>query len=217
MNKKSFIFIILLFVLTIPSISQTTKYYKFIKKVENNIPTTNVEGGQYVTFLGDICYESNNKGIGVGHGTLKKSRNHSTSAFLVYIGSSYWGTSTTFRFNSDKSILNVVLGNGDIYLYKQNNPPLNVTTCSLIRQKSSNHNPEHTPIMTDVPIQEDNERQATTSGHYEEYFEKCIECNGQGFIATKTYMGGGEVSDVKRRCAFCHGIGQIRKSKYVVD
>lgn len=207
-----------MFEFTIPSISQTTKYYKFIKRVENNIPTTNVEGGQYVTFLGDICYESNNKGIGVGHGTLIKSQNHSASEFLVYIGSSYWGTSTTFKFNSDKSILNVVLDNGDIYVYKQNNPPLNVTTCSLIRPKSSNHNPEHTPIMTDdVPIQENNESQSTTSGHYEEYFEKCIECNGQGFILKKTYMGGGDISDVKRRCAFCHGTGQIRKSKYVID
>ena len=62
-------------------------------------------------------------------------------------------------------------------------------------------------------IQEENQ----TSGHYEEYFEKCIECNGQGFILKKTYMGGGEISDVKRRCAFCHGTGQIRKSKYVID
>lgn len=207
-----------MFIFAIPSVSQTTKYYKFIKKVENNIPSTNVEGGQYITFLGDICYESNNKGIGVGHGTLTKSRKLSTTIFPVYMGSSYWGKSTTFRFNSDKSILNVVLDNGDIYIYKQNNPPLNITTCSLIRSKSLNHNPEHTPIMTDdIPIQENNESQSTTSGHYEEYFEKCVECNGLGFILTKTYMGGGEISDIKRRCAFCHGIGQIRKSKYVID
>ena len=211
--KKIFLCGILVF--SFINIFSQTKYYKLHRKVIDGITIENVSGGQFITFTNNKCYESDHSGFSVGNGTLLLMQNE--HGISQYIGEGYWGD-CIFKFNSNKTILNIiVIENGDIYVYKQKNPPANVTTCSLIRKKSSNHNPEHTPIMTDVPIQEDNENQTTASGHYEEYFEKCIECNGQGFILTKTYMGGGEISDIKRRCAFCHGTGQIRKSKYVID
>jgi hypothetical protein len=37
---------------------------------------------------------------------------------------------------------------------------------------------------------------------------KCENCNGDGFIYEKLYMGNGHVSTVKRRCVMCHGTGR---------
>jgi len=117
--------------------SQNTHYYKLTKKVHNDMPSTNVSGGQFITFLGDICYESDKKGIGVGHGTLTRNASYSTSTIKTYIGNSYWGNNAVFKFTSDLSILNVVTEEGDVYLYKRTSTPANVTTCSLIRKKSA--------------------------------------------------------------------------------
>ena len=82
-----------------------------------------MDGGQFVAFVGDICYEADKKGIGVGHGTLKLNKSYSNSQFKYYMGSSYWGEAATFKFKSDLSVLNVVLENGDVYVYKRQVAP----------------------------------------------------------------------------------------------
>ena len=117
--------------------AQSIHYYKLTKKVHNDVPSTNVSGGQFITFMGDICYESDKKGVGVGHGTLTRNESYSTSTIKTYIGNSYWGNDAVFKFTGDLSILNVVTEDGDVYLYKRTSAPVNVTTCSLIRKKSS--------------------------------------------------------------------------------
>ena len=77
------------------------------------------------------------------------------------MGCSYWGQNAIFKFKSDLSTLNVVLENGDVYVYKKQTAPPSATTCSLIRGKSSssgsgsytssssptyqNNNPTYTP------------------------------------------------------------------------
>lgn len=43
-----------------------------------------------------------------------------------------------YKFNSDKSILNIITHNGKIYVYKRTVPPTGVTTCSLITKRRSN-------------------------------------------------------------------------------
>ena len=64
-----------------------TYYYELAKRVRNDETITDVPGGQFITFMADICYESTNKGIDVGHGTLaKKSAN---AQFKEYRGDSY--------------------------------------------------------------------------------------------------------------------------------
>ena len=116
---------------------QDVRYYKLIRKMENGKSSTNVSGGQYITFIADICYESNKKGIGVGHGNMTRNKSYSTSEYTTYFGSSYWGDDVAaFKFNADKSILNVVIDKDNYYIYKRAAAPVGQETCSLIRKKT---------------------------------------------------------------------------------
>jgi len=108
-----------------------------IRKVENGKSITDVKGGQFISFISDICYESNKKGVGVGHGSLKYNESYSSDQISIYIGSSYWGKDSIFKFNADKSVLNIALENGDIYIYKRTPAPPNAETCSLIKRSNS--------------------------------------------------------------------------------
>lgn len=152
MNKIVCIAVCMLFGVTALS-AQDVRYYKLSSTRIGGTTNKNVSGGQFVNFISDICFESNNKGVGVGHGTLTRNDNYSNSQYTTYQGSNYWGNNTTFKFNADKSVLNVVLDNGDIYVYKRATPPAGVTTSSLIRKKKEgggyiptpNPLPQYTP------------------------------------------------------------------------
>ena len=135
--KQSVIVVLVLFSITMAS-AQDVRYYKLTKKKENGSVSSNVSGGQFITFRGDVCYESNKNGVGVDHGTMQRNENYSNSQYLVYQQKSgsgcYWGKDATFKFTADKSELNVVLENGDVYLYKRTTAPIGQETCSLIRK-----------------------------------------------------------------------------------
>ncbi len=60
---------------TFYSSSQTTYYYKMVRKIENGKNSTEVKGGQFITFTNSLCYESDSKGKSVGHGQLVKTQN----------------------------------------------------------------------------------------------------------------------------------------------
>lgn len=192
MNKIIFV-AILLFVIPTYSFSQKTQYYKLVRIIENNVSITDTEGGQFLTFIDDICYESDNKGLGVGHGILRLNKNYSNSSFKIYIGSSYWGNAVTFKFKSDLSVLNVVTDEGDVYVYKRQTAPINVATCSLIRkskikgnndcsplvqpiygstngQSISNNNSNTNSVSTNIPVIKSREP------------KKCGACNGRGWV-----------------------------------
>lgn len=118
--------------------AQDIRYYKLTRKMENGVSSSNVSGGQYITFIADICYESNKKGISVGHGNMTRNNSYSTSEYTVYFGSSYWGeNAASFKFNKDKSVLNVVIDKDNYYIYKKATPPAGQETCSLIRKPST--------------------------------------------------------------------------------
>lgn len=178
------------------SYSQTTKYFRLVKQVKENYSTTNVTGGQYITFIGDICYESDKNGIGVGHGTLTLSENYSTSIYPLYIGGSYWGTSSSFKFNSDKSILNIVLDDGTIYVYKLDNPPYNQETCSLIRNNKHSNTTSNTYTTTSTGIIE-----------YDNSYNDINKNNSKNISRNKT--------KVRKRCAYCSGKGERIQHEYV--
>lgn len=180
-----------------------TYYYKLAKKVHNGATTTNVSGGQFITFMADICYESNKKGIGVGHGTLQRNSNFSNSQFKVYMGNSYWGSDATFKFTSDLATLNVATESGDIYLYKRTTPPANATTCSLIRKplSGSGGSPggNSYPVQPSYPIGSNN---GSTNG---------------GTASGGNY-GHGQTQQRKRKwhdCSLCHGKGKIVRDSHV--
>lgn len=111
MNR--FFIILITFVCCTAINAQTVSYYKLTKKVHNGKISVSVSGGQFITFLQDICYESDKRGVGVGHGKLKLNKGYSNGTYKLYMGSSYWGTDATFKFKYDLSVLNVILENGD--------------------------------------------------------------------------------------------------------
>lgn len=147
MIKRLSLYIIACFALA-NAYSQNTVYYK-LTNIHDNKSSLKIQGGQFITFIGDICYESDSKGIGVGHGTLTYNPSYSTNSVQRYMGASYWGKDAVYAFNADKSVLNVVLENGMVLVYKRSTPPNGVYTCSLIRpsqEKSGGNGDPYNPI-----------------------------------------------------------------------
>lgn len=185
----------LLAVFSIGASAQDVRYYKLSSTRIGGTTNKNVSGGQFITFVSDICFESSSKGVGVGHGTLTRNNNYSNAQYTTYQGSSYWGKNTSFKFNSDKSVLNVVLDNGDIYVYKRATPPAGATTCSLIRKPSSSGSTGGTYVPQPVypaqqypqqqyPQQQQNQQQQTPTRQQptQPTRTQCIYCNGSGKI-----------------------------------
>ena len=195
MNKRIIIFTILIIFAT-ASFSQTTMFYKLIRKVVANESITNVSGGQFITFINNECYESDIKGIGVGHGTMRKAK-VSAESYILYIGSSYWGTSASFKFNSNKSVLNVVFDNGDIYVYKRETPPSTQTTSSLIRQKNSNG----------ISSNQDTYNPAYDGGYDNSYNGSSTVNDNSNTLKQKT--------KVRKKCSYCDGKGKTIQHEYV--
>ncbi len=177
--------------------AQSTNYYKLVKYIHNGTSSTNVSGGQFITFISDICYESDKKGIGVGHGTLTRCEGYSTSNIKTYLGKSYWGNDAVFKFTSDFGALNIVTENGDVYLYKRSTAPSGVVTCSLIRRPSNSS--ESSSYVPSNPVQPTYPNGGDAN-------------NGNG------YVGGGNVGNnnenrkqkpTRHQCSLCNGTGKI--------
>lgn len=151
-------------------------------------------------FLSDICYESDRSGIGVGHGTLTLNPNYSSDSFKTYMGNSYWGTAAAFKFSSDKSILNVITDDGDVYVYKKCIPPAGVMTCSLIRQKNSSETASAT--------------YAGGGGYYPAapiYGSGGMPANSNdtGSYTGSTNPDGNTRLQTGRQCPYCNGTGRL--------
>lgn len=204
------------------TIKSQTYYYQLTKIASNNVTNTNVTGGQFITFMADICYESTHKGQSVGHGKL--NRRSVSSQFKEYKGDSYWGTAT-FKFKNDLSKLNVITENGEIWVYTRTSAPSSVKTCSLIRKGGNNNNSSssktynyhsHT-VNNNTIIYNDNNYQNgnSSSGNYQqtnkrrsqgEWITKlCTACNGTGKSPIRSSAGyyGGTKKNIY--CNICNG------------
>lgn len=239
--KNVFFIFLFLFGYCLSGFSQTY-YYKLTKKSVNNVVSTNVSGGQFITFMANICYESTAKGFNVGHGKL--TRNSVNSEYKTYKGSSYWGTAT-FRFKADLSKLNVITDNGDVWVYTRTTAPASATTCSLIRKSGSgSHSSTNDNYNTLPPAGSNNTviinntynngGSSSTDGNNKRmkehtYYEVCSTCHGTGYSQGYTstpYYGGVRVKEYcpvcKRRvyphthkaCSRCHGTGQVKRTSY---
>lgn len=175
--------------------AQSTAYYKLDKIVKDGVPNTNVSGGQFITFTDKCCYESDKDGFSVNHGRM--DYRFTENGVKVYSGGSYWGSSSTFLFLTDYSALNVKVNDKETYVYKKASPPANVTTCSLIRQKSSDLGSEFVPINPVLPV------------------------SPQGGYTPVQQQGGGDrpvrverdkKEKVRRTCAACNGKGTYEKN-----
>ena len=130
-----YIILIILWILIVPGGKcQKTYYYKFVSCSDSR---NTIMGGQFITFVGDICFESDNNGNSVKNGNMSRNSYQSSNEKFVYEGASFCGEDTKFIFNADKSRLNVIGKDGLRYSLVQTNPPARVTTCSFIRSRGS--------------------------------------------------------------------------------
>lgn len=225
---------LVLFGITMVS-AQDVRYYKLTKKKENGSVSSNVSGGQFITFRGDVCYESNKNGVGVDHGTMQRNDNYSNSQYTIYQrksgAGSYWGKDATFKFTADKSELNVVLENGDVYVYKYATALAGQETCSLIRKKTSSNqdggsggeivmpptpiivnpnNPTPSPIPTPTPTPKPKPNGPKMkdcpicfgSG-------KCKNCNGNRVRLVLGEYVNCTNCKATGNCPYCHGTGKV--------
>ena len=227
--------IIIIFSLAIcNTYSQDVKYYKLIRKISNGVSDKSVQGGLFITFSGNSCFESNIYGVGINHGVMRRNDEYSNSQCTVFMGSSYWGRHTVFKFNSDKSALNVIFDDDEIYVYQQVSPPQGIKTCSEIRSKKpSSTLGNNTPPPTYFPPatqnsgfigDRNNDSEAT---FYESVYVdvdcphchrsgECQSCNGTGMIDYT--FGEGKLDCPNCRngvCQYCNGKGTIKDRQTV--
>lgn len=227
----------------VPCTYSQTYYYQLSKKVSDNSTETQVSGGQFITFMADICYESTAKGFNVGHGKLTKR--NSNNQFKEYRGDSYWGTAT-FKFKSDLSKLNVITEDGEVWVYTRTTAPSSAKTCSLIRKGGRNshsnnsdvHNP-YSPTINNNTIINNNYGGGNSNGYNHNnsnqhstgtwITKQCTACNGTGKSITKNYApnyggirtksycnicNGYEYPHSHKTCGICKGKGQVKEYKY---
>lgn len=208
---KRLIIVILSFISITLVSAQDIRFYKLIRMVENGISSTDVSGGQFITFIGNICYESDMKGIGIGYGDMKRNNSYSTSEYSTYQGASYWGYDAVFKFNADKSMLNVVIDKDNYYIYKCAAAPVGQETCSLIRKLGGGGGGgivmPPTPVVVDpynpppAPIPDPDPDPNPRKLIYETV--KCTKCNGSGQMPYDTYPNMFGQSDYDVWCGIC--------------
>lgn len=135
MVRRCLYIAIIALVIGISSKAQTTHYYKLTKTVIKGATSTNVSGGQFITFNDRLCYESDKQANQVNESRMNYK--YTDDDIMVYYGKCYWGEYTTFFFTTDKSKLSVRTSGGDKYVYERCAVPSGVTTCSLIKEKES--------------------------------------------------------------------------------
>ena len=133
MNKN--IIILAMLIVFGQRITAQTYYYRYTKSIIKGVENKNVSGGQFITFDGKKCFESDKYGNNVGNGSMAYDAEVSKSTRLeTYWGSCYWSKNAHMIFNADKSLMNIETNAGKIYVYKRAAAPANVKTCSLIRE-----------------------------------------------------------------------------------
>ena len=117
----------------VQNVFSQTYYYRYTKSIVKGVTNTNVSGGQFITFEGKKCFESDKYGNNVGNGSLTYEKELSKQTNLdIYWGTCYWSKNANMKFNHDKSVLNIETNTGKVFVYKRAPAPAGVTTCSLI-------------------------------------------------------------------------------------
>ena len=211
MNKRIKLFIILVLCYSNIIHAQTTYYYKLTKKIKDGVEYTNTAGGQFVSFINNICYDSDKYGISVGNGQLTLDNEHSNNS-KTYIGNSYFGN-VIYRFKTDMSVLNVIVNKNLIYVYKKTVPADNILTCSLIRKKETtseistsyaqnpmvgaSYNNSHNDIKTTINSQ-------NTVKQKTKVRKRCTHCNGRGELIQHEYVGTFGNDGPRVHCNICN-------------
>ena len=214
--KSKILFLMIFFCSVSEMLGQTTYYYKLTKKIQNGIEYTNTGGGQFVSFIGNKCYDSDRYGISVGNGQLVYNEQYSSSS-KTYIGNSYFGN-VMYRFKTDMSVLNIIVNKSLIYVYKRQTAPSSVTTCSLIRKRgsSSGNSGSYLPSYPNNGYgggyntnnggsSSSSQRQNTVPSRTQPTKHTCSLCNGQRRIVKDTNPALYGQSDYRVKCNECGG------------
>ena len=210
------IFLLTSLILGLLSISgvfaQETYYYKQVNVVNGNSVIAKGNGGQFISFFNDICYDSNSKGVSVNNGTLDRKSKSANS--VQYKGLSYWGN-VTYQFSGDFNKLSVIKQDGTIYVYQRATPPAGVTTSSLIKSKSSGggtavgytqSNTYYPPTNYGSGNSSQSITQQSTNTQNQKSRHKCHYCNGTGdkiIDPSRNVAQFGLSDDVKEYCSKC--------------
>ena len=216
-NMKTLFCIVSILLVSFTSGRTQTYYYALTKQSVRGKVSTNVSGGQFITFVDDFCYESDRNGKAVGHGSLKRVK--AVSGFKSFVGKSYWDSESTFKFKEDFSAYNVILANGDVYVYKRTIAPSSQHTCSLINRRKEQHVGNSGGTFSNPTIggggygnniggSNNNSSNSTTTGPngkgVEKVWHDCPLCNGKGRVPHESNAGRfGLSNDYKVYCSEC--------------
>ena len=106
------------------SITAQTYYYRYTKSIIKGVTNTNVSGGQFITFDGKKCFESDKYGNNVGNGSMAYDAKISQQIKLeTYWGSCFHSMNAHMKFNADRSLMEIETNNGRFYVYKRATAP----------------------------------------------------------------------------------------------
>lgn len=199
MNRIIFCILCVIIQHTLYAQTFETIYYKHTKKISNGIEKTDVSGGQFITFSKDKCYDSDSEGFEIGNGVLKLT--DQSNGIVTYSGQTYWGNAI-YAFKSDKSVLNIVVSDKEIYVYKRASPPYGLTTSTLIKGANSNVN-SVTPNSAVTPAY----------STYAPSYNPVQPSYGSPSSGTNSYQQ--QKTTVRNKCQYCNGSGEIIQHEYV--
>lgn len=168
---------------------------------------------QFISFIGDQCYESDANGVSVKNGTLHKNVYKSSQNIVVYTGTCFCGSGASFEFIEDKNVLIVKSKIRKTYKFKKIEKPNGVFTCSLLRTHNDNENsydfvnngcnyPNSSNSTTDYNTNSPNNSQKSNSSTTPK--RRCVYCNGTGLITKNenapTNFG---IDRPRKQCSTC--------------
>lgn len=190
MVKRIILLLVIACGIVIGSKAQTTYYYKLTKTVKNGDTSTDVSGGQFITFNDKLCYESDKRANQVNNSRMDYK--YTDNGIKVYSGKSYWGVNTTFFFTIDNSKLSVRTSGGDKYVYERCVAPSGATTCSLIRERESGGTYVPLPVYPIAGNSGGNNGGSSASGN---------NSNGNSGTSSTPHQ------PITKTCGVCHGTG----------
>lgn len=185
-----------------------TYYYRYTKSIIKGVTSTNVNGGQFITFDGKKCFESDKYGNNVGNGSMAYDETFSRQTGLeTYWGSCYWSKNAHMKFNKDRSLLNIETNAGKIYVYKRSQAPSSATTCSLIRESNTSNGDGGGVVILQQPIQQGGYGGSTSYG------ESGGNSGNNGSLGKSTSrVECDKPQKTRYTCSFCNGTGKWERN-----
>lgn len=159
-------------------------------------PSIKTGGVQFISFIGDQCYESSYNGIKIHEGKLNKNSYLSSSNKIVYTGKCFCGSGAKFEFSPDKTSLTVISKVGHYFRFIKIFPPKGIKTCDYVMDDETSPN----------------------SNHYDGYgagtnHAPAYNSSSESYHNNSSYQTNRHTSQTApRKCAYCNGTGRIEKN-----